>query len=69
MSVCHDEWVFVMTHLNDRVHSKIFFKWTHLEIFCYNALRILKHYFDGLLQDWSNSIANALELLQPCAKP
>ena len=23
-------------------------------------------YFDGLVQDWSNSIANSLELLQSC---
>ena len=27
------------------------------------------HYADGLVQDCSNSIANALELLQSCAKP
>ena len=26
-------------------------------------------YIDGLLQDCSNSIANALELLQSCTKP
>ena len=26
-------------------------------------------YIDGLVQDCSNSIANALELLQSCAKP
>ena len=26
-------------------------------------------YFDGLVQDCSNSIADALELLQSCAKP
>ena len=26
-------------------------------------------YFDGLVQDCSNSIAKALELLQPCPKP
>ena len=26
-------------------------------------------YIDGLVQDCSNSIANALELLQPCTKP
>ena len=26
-------------------------------------------YFDGIVQDCSNSIANALELLQPCTKP
>ena len=32
--------------------------------------RICKHvYIDGLAQDCSNSIANALELLQSCAKP
>ena len=27
------------------------------------------HYLDGLMQDCSNSIANALELLQSCTKP
>ena len=27
------------------------------------------HHFDGLAQDYSNSIANALELLQSCTKP
>ena len=26
-------------------------------------------YFDGVVQDCSNSIANALELLQSCTKP
>ena len=26
-------------------------------------------YFDGLVQECSNSIANALELLQSCTKP
>ena len=26
-------------------------------------------YVDGLVQDYSNSIANALELLQSCTKP
>ena len=27
------------------------------------------HYIDGLVEDYSNSIANALELLQCCNKP
>ena len=27
------------------------------------------HYIDSLVQDCSNSIANALELLQSCTKP
>ena len=27
------------------------------------------HYLNGLVQDCSNSIANALELLQSCIKP
>ena len=27
------------------------------------------NYIDDLVQDCSNSIANALELLQPCTKP
>ena len=31
-------------------------------VFCYG-------YIDGLVQDCSNSIANALELLQSCTKP
>ena len=26
-------------------------------------------FIDGLSQDWSNSVANALELLQLCATP
>ena len=30
---------------------------------------ILTHHIDGLVQDCSNSIANALELLQSCTKP
>ena len=30
---------------------------------------IANHVIDGLAQACSNSIANALELLQPCAKP
>ena len=29
----------------------------------------MKHHFDGLVQDCSNSISNALELLQSCTKP
>ena len=29
---------------------------------------IVEDEIDGLLQDWSNSIANATELLQPCTK-
>ena len=29
----------------------------------------LNHNIDGLAQDYSNSIANWLELLQPCTKP
>ena len=30
---------------------------------------MMNDYFDGLVQDCSNSIANALELQQPCTKP
>ena len=42
---------------------------TELSLF-YIKLSINAHdYFDGLVQDCSNSIANALELLQSCAKP
>ena len=32
-------------------------------------LVLVQYYIDGLVQDCSNSIANALELLQSCAKP
>ena len=31
--------------------------------------RLVDYYIDGLVQDCSNSIANALELLQSCTKP
>ena len=30
---------------------------------------LIKQYLDGLVPDCSNSIANALELLQYCTKP
>ena len=32
-------------------------------------LTTTNHHIDGLVQDCSNSIANALELLQSCTKP
>ena len=32
-------------------------------------INIMVLYFDGLVQDYSNSIANTLELLQSWAKP
>ena len=39
----------------------------HIEAgFPYNKIQ---HDIDGLVQDCSNSIANALELLQSCTKP
>ena len=34
-----------------------------------NNVRVATASFDGLVQDCSNSIANALELLQSCTKP
>ena len=36
----------------------------HIET--YSNDQIQYHYIDGLVQDYSNSIANALELLQSC---
>ena len=36
---------------------------------CYVYLNKQVYYIDGLVQDCSNSIANALELLQSCTKP
>ena len=32
-------------------------------------VKMTPHFIDGLLQDYSNSIANALELQQSCTKP
>ena len=32
-------------------------------------MKLSKMQIDGLMQDCSNSIANALELLQSCTKP
>ena len=34
-----------------------------------DVLVIIRGYIDGLVQGCSNSIANALELLQSCTKP
>ena len=34
-----------------------------------NTLRISDAYIDGLVRDWSNSSALAIELLQSCSKP
>ena len=35
----------------------------------FTGTKLLHDYIDGLVQDCRNSIANALELLQYCAKP
>ena len=35
----------------------------------FNEVYFIKEYFDGLAQHCGNSIANALELLESCAKP
>ena len=37
--------------------------------FEYKCIKLCLDYFSGLVQDCSNSIANALELLQSGAKP
>ena len=43
---------------------------THNNILTYvNSLKLHEAYIDGSVQDCSNSIANALELLQYCKKP
>ena len=42
-------------------------RWTQFEK--HQPLSKLQHYRDGLVQDFSNSISNALELLQFCTKP
>ena len=36
---------------------------------CLSYWQNMAEYIDGLVQDCSNSIANALELLQSCTKP
>ena len=36
---------------------------------CINSLKPGDAYINGLVQDYSNSIANALELLQSCTEP
>ena len=41
---------------------------THHQPF-WGAATTLESNIDGLVQDCSNSIANAMELLQPCTKP
>ena len=38
---------------------------SNIVVFIYKMV----HHVDGLVQDWSNSIAKALELLQSCTKP
>ena len=38
-------------------------------IVCHTYSVTNAHYFHGLLQDCSNSVANALELLQSCTEP
>ena len=40
---------------------------THMNIGCRDF--IYRSYLDGVVQDCSNSIANAMELLQSCTKP
>ena len=35
----------------------------------YNVELVIDNIMDGLVQDCSNSIADALELLQSCTKP
>ena len=41
--------------------------WTNINLILWHY--VLWHHIDGLLQGCSNSIANALELLQSCSKP
>ena len=43
--------------------------WLHQTITRTNDGQVLIWHIDGLVQDCSISIANALELLQSCAKP
>ena len=42
------------------IYMLLLLRWGH---------RNLKHHIYGLVQDYNNSVANALELLQSCTKP
>ena len=45
------------------------FLFIHYMLSCFEEACIYILHFDALVQDCSNSIANALELLQSCTKP
>ena len=46
----------------------VFMSWHH-HVSCWLHYHYLQHWINGLVQDCSNSIANAMELLQSCTKP
>ena len=50
-------------HFNDAIQDSLVL-YSYVKCFTSTAI-----YIDGFVQDWSNSIANALELLQSCTKP
>ena len=53
--------------------TQLFFKWRVFFaagcVFVLVLIAVIVEYIDGLVQDCSNCIANALELLQSCTKP
>ena len=67
------EWSLIWAHDSSRIYRALTYiavpllgphqpRYIGLTLYCVNCI-------DGLVQDCSNSIANAMELLQSCAKP
>ena len=65
--MCH-QGVYQGSHLGG-AHIKYISRMMHVIHVLLFGFGARQFYIDGLTQDCSNSIANALELLQSCAKP
>ena len=57
------------TYLRSYIHMVMIRRQVNILMYFTNTLGSIEAYFDGSVQDCSNSIANALELLQSCTKP
>ena len=65
--LCGIYWMYAFQrYVGDALFSVERFSWA---LFCVMHCEILWSYVDGLVQDCSNSIALAMELLQSCTKP
>ena len=58
-----------LTSMTMILNTKLYIPEMHLKMLSANVGHFLQGSIDGLVQDCSNSIANALELLQSCTKP